>query len=280
MKKTFLLLTVALVGIIAHAQVLEVVSMQQIAPQGEKTGKIVGISPKGDYLLLTSMDELGLKRYDLNTKALTTICKAEGAGWDAKISPNGNIITYRQRNYEGDSRIVKFDIMTYNAVAGKTALQAKAQTGNEKLVDVTANVTVSISEDLELVLTRNGKRIVLNPNGGEARYNWPGLSPDGSKIVYYVSGEGCYVCDLMGQNVQFVARHCRAAQWYDNQTIIGMADEDDGHDFTASALVAYTLDGKSQTLVTKDKFAMYPYTAEGKVAFSTPKGEMYLLKVK
>ena len=280
MKKTFLLLAVALVSVIAQAQVLEVVSMQQIAPQGEKTGKIVGISPKGDYLLLTNMDEQGLKRYDLNTQALTTICKADGAGWDAKISKDGNTITYRQRNYEGDSRIVKFDIMTYNAAAGKIALQAKAQSGNEKLVDVTSNVAVSISEDLELVLTRNGKRIVLNPNGAESRYNWPSLSPDGSKIVYYVSGEGCYVCDLMGQNVKFIARHCRAPQWYSNNTIVGMADEDDGHDFTASALVAYTLDGKSQTLVAKDKMAMYPYTAEGKVAFTTPRGEMYLLQVK
>lgn len=280
MKKTFLLFAIAFVSMVAHAQVLEIVSMQQIAPQGEKTGKIVGVSPKGDYLLLTNMDEQGLKRYDLNTQALTTICKADGAGWDVKISKDGNTITYRQRNYEGDSRIVKFDIMTYNAAAGKIALQAKAQSGNEKLVDVTSNVAVSISEDLELVLTRNGKRIVLNPNGNENPYNWPSISPDGNKILYYVSNMGCYVCDINGTNVQFIARHCRAPQWYNNNTIVGMEDEDDGHDFTASALVAYTLDGKSQTLVAKDKLAMYPYAAEGKIAFTTSKGDMYLLTVK
>ena len=280
MKKTFLLFAIAFVSMVAHAQVLEIVSMQQIAPQGEKTGKIVGVSPKGDYLLLTNMDEQGLKRYDLNTKALTTICKADGAGWDVKISKDGNTITYRQRNYEGDSRIVKFDIMTYNAAAGKIALQAKAQSGNEKLVDVTSNVAVSISEDLELVLTRNGKRIVLNPNGNENPYNWPSISPDGNKILYYVSNMGCYVCDINGTNVQFIARHCRAPQWYNNNTIVGMEDEDDGHDFTASALVAYTLDGKSQTLVAKEKLAMYPYAAEGKIAFTTSKGDMYLLTVK
>ena len=280
MKKTFLLFAIAFVSMVAHAQVLEIVSMQQIAPQGEKTAKIVGVSPKGDYLLLTNMDEQGLKRYDLNTQALTTICKADGAGWDVKISKDGNTITYRQRNYEGDSRIVKFDIMTYNAAAGTIALQAKAQSGNEKLVDVTSNVAVSISEDLELVLTRNGKRIVLNPNGNENPYNWPSISPDGSKILYYVSNMGCYVCDINGTNVQFIARHCRAPQWYNNNTIVGMEDEDDGHDFTASALVAYTLDGKSQTLVAKDKLAMYPYAAEGKIAFTTSKGEMYLLTVK
>ena len=280
MKKHFLLFAIALVSMIAQAQVLEVVSMQQVAPQGADKGKIVGISPKGDYLVLTDIEELGLTRYDLNTKALTTICKAEGAGWDVKISKDGNIITYRQRNFEGDSRIVKFDIMTYNVTAGKIALQSKAQRGNEKLVDVTANTTVSISEDLELVLTRNGKRIVLNPNGNENPYNWPSISPDGNKILYYVSNMGCYVCDINGTNVQFIARHCRAPQWYNNNTIVGMEDEDDGHDFTASALVAYTLDGKSQTLVAKEKLAMYPYAAEGKIAFTTSKGDMYLLTVK
>ena len=279
MRKTILLVAIALVSMIVQAQVLEVISMQKVATPNGTGGMIVGLSPKGDYLLLTDANEKGLVRYDIHTKSTTTITDADGAGSYAKISQDGSTITYRQRIYD-DSKLVRFDIMQYNTQTSKTAIVAKQQAGTELLVDATANTTVSVNTDLYLVLNRNGKRIVLNPNGGEARYNWPGLSPDGSKIVYYVSGEGCYVCDLMGQNVQFVARHCRAAQWYDNQTIIGMADEDDGHDFTASALVAYTLDGKSQTLVAKDKIAMYPFATTGKVAFSTPKGEMYLLTVK
>ena len=74
--------------------------------------------------------------------------------------------------------------------------------------------------------------------------------------------------------------HCRAPKWYNNNTIIGMADEDDGKVLTASAIVAYTLDGKSQILVGKHMMAIYPAAAEGKIAFSTAAGEMYLLTVK
>ena len=48
MRKTILLVAIALVSMIAQAQVLETVSMQQI---NTVEGKVVGISPKGDYLL-------------------------------------------------------------------------------------------------------------------------------------------------------------------------------------------------------------------------------------
>jgi hypothetical protein len=59
-----------------------------------------------------------------------------------------------------------------------------------------------------------------------------------------------------------------------------MADEDDGKVLTASAIVLYTLDGKSQILVGKDMMAIYPFATEGKIAFSTAAGEMYLMQVK
>ena len=59
-----------------------------------------------------------------------------------------------------------------------------------------------------------------------------------------------------------------------------MADEDDGKYMLASAIVAYTLDGKNQILVNKEQMAIYPYAVEGRIAFSNAAGEMYLLNVK
>ena len=278
MKKTFLLIAACTMCILAQAQVLKIVSMQQISTPSNMEGKVVGISPKGDYLLLTDLSNTGLVRYELASKTATTITDAEGAGWDVKISQDGNKITYRQRH--DNNQLIRHDIMQYNIADGKAIVRQQAQRGTAQLVAADANTTVSVNEDLHLVLTQNGKSIVLTPNGAEQAYNWPSISPDGSKILYYVSGRGCFVCDLKGNGVQKIANHCRAAQWYNNNTIVGMADEDDGKVLTASAIVLYTLDGKSQILVGKDMMAIYPFATEGKIAFSTGAGEMYLVNVK
>lgn len=278
MRKTILLVAIALVSVIAQAQVLEIVSMRKVATPELKEGKVVGISPKGDYLLLTNMDNVGLVRYDLNTQAATVITEAEGAGWGVKISQDGNKITYRQRH--DNNPMIRYDIMQYSVAEGKAIVRAQAQRGTAQLVAADASSTVAVNEDLHMVLNHNGKNIVLTPNGTEEAYNWPSISPDGSKILYYVSGRGCFVCDINGQNVRKITNHCRAAQWYDNNTVVGMADEDDGKVLTASAIVVYTLDGKSQILVGKDMMAIYPAAAEGKIAFSTAAGEMYVLNVK
>ena len=279
MRKTILLVAMAFASIIAQAQILEIVSTRKISTSEVKEGKVVGISPKGDYLILTDVNNNGLVRYDLATQTATVITQEVGAGWDAKISADGKKITYRQRHNDG-TKILKHDIMQYNVLDGKTEVRMKAQRGTAQLVAADAVQNVSVNQDLHMVLQQNGKTTVLTPNGVEQAYNWPSISPDGSKILYYVSGRGCFVCDLNGQNVRKIANHCRAAKWYDNNTIIGMADEDDGKVLTASAIVVYTLDGKSQILINKSAMAIYPVCANGKVAFSTAAGEMFLMQVK
>ena len=278
MRKTILLIAIALVSVIAQAQVLEIVSTRKVAAPDLQEGKVVGISPKGDYLLLTSMDNKGLVRYDLNTQATAIITEAEGAGWNVKISQDGSKITYRQRH--DNNPLIRYDIMQHNMTDGKAVVRAQAQRGTAQLVAANANSTVAVNEDLHMVLNHNGKSIILTPNGTNEAYNWPSISPDGSKILYYVSGKGCFVCDINGNNVRKITNHCRAAQWYNNNTIVGMADEDDGTVLTASAIVVYTLDGKSQILVGKNTMAIYPFATEGKIAFSTAAGEMYVLNVK
>jgi Tol biopolymer transport system component len=277
MKKTFLLIAACTMCILAQAQVLKIVSMQQISTPSNMEGKVVGISPKGDYLLLTDLSNTGLVRYELASKTATTITDAEGAGWDVKISQDGNKITYRQRH--DNNQLIRHDIMQYNIADGKAIVRQQAQRGTAQLVAADANTTVSVNEDLHLVLTQNGKSIILTPNGAEQAYNWPSISPDGSKILYYVSGVGCYVCDLNGKNSQFIGYDCRAPRWYDNNTIVGMYDIDDDHFTVSSRIVAYTLDGKYQILTSPEMIAMYPFATEGKIVFSTIDSKTYIINV-
>ena len=91
-----------------------------------------------------------------------------------------------------------------------------------------------------------------------------------------MSGDAAYVSDLNGTNVKRLGV-LRAAKWLDNNTVVGMVDTDDGYVYTSSSIVAMTLDGQSQTLTDDSVIAMYPQVATGKIAFSTPTGEAYII---
>lgn len=279
MKKTILLCAACAISMLTSAQLLEVVSTQQLrTPSGEEL-KVAGFSPKGDYLLLTNDVNNGLLRYDLATGVTNTISEASGAGWSVKISEDGQCIVYRER-YMDANQLMKHNIVKYDMSEQKKAIVAKNQRNLNQLVHANGANSVTINEDLHMMLVHNGKNIILAPNGTNEAYNWASISPDGQKILYYVSGKGCYTCDLKGGNVQYIASHCRAPQWYDNNTIIGMHDEDDGKYLTASAIVAYNLQGQKQILVNKEMMAIYPYAAKGQIAFSTASGDVYLMKVR
>lgn len=279
MKKTFLLIAACFIGMVASAQIFQIVSTQQLPTPSGTEWKVAGISPVGDYLLLTDDGNGGLVRYDLATQAVQTISEAIGAGHNVSISADGQNIVYREVTI-GEDKLVRSNIYKHSFTTNQRNAQALAQRDMVNLVDKAANSSVAINEDLHLVLNHNGKSIVLTPNGADRTYSWASISPNGSKILYYVGGVGCYVCDLNGKNVQKIASHCRAPKWYDNNTVIGMADEDDGQHLLASAIVAYTLDGKSQIVVNKEQMAIYPYAVEGKIVFSNAAGEVFLMQVK
>lgn len=279
MKKTILLCAACIISMFASAQLLEVVSTRQLPIHSGEELKVAGFSPKGNYLLLTNDVNNGLLRYDLATGVTNTISEASGAGWSVKISEDGQCIVYRER-YMDANQLMKHNIVKYDMSDQKKAIVAKNQRNLNQLVHANGANSVTINEDLHIMLVHNGKNIILAPNGTNEAYNWASISPDGQKILYYVSGKGCYTCDLKGGNVQYIADHCRAPQWYDNNTIIGMHDEDDGKYLTASAIVAYNLQGKKQILVNKEMMAIYPYAAKGQIAFSTASGDVYLMKVR
>jgi Tol biopolymer transport system component len=135
-------------------------------------------------------------------------------------------------------------------------------------------------ENGELVLTVGTVTKVLSPNGQGLSYLWASISPDGSKIVYYVSGS-VWVCNIDGTNPQCIGKF-RAPQWYNNNIIVGMNDHDNGYYVTSSEIVAYTLDGAKQVLTNNTMMAMYPYvSADGsRIVCSTPTGEAYLINIK
>ncbi len=277
--KKILLLAVAFVSIMASAQVLQVASVEKLNIPQNADSKIAGIAPDGSYVLITSQTNKGLQCFDLATRKMTKLTDAIGAGYNVEISSDSKNVTYREITYAADrsrmTSLVRHDFVT----AQKSTIVKSARDMHRARVRSAIAPTVAIQNG-ELVITVGTTTKVLSPNGQGLSYLWPSLSPDGKKIVYYVSG-AVWTCNVDGTDVQRVGNF-RAPQWYNNNVIVGMNDIDDGHVVTASTIVVYTLDGKKQVLTSNNIMAMYPYaSADGKkIVCSTPAGEAYLINIK
>lgn len=265
-------------GLAANAQVLKVVSMQQLTSPSDMDVKVAGVSPDGDYVLLTTGSNKGLQRYDVATKTTTVLSEAEGAGYNVQISADGQEVVYRETTV-GRDQLRRNNIVRKNFTRQRRNVIARGQRDMDKMATTDAKATVTISDRL-MVLHQNGTDKTLAPNGTDKSYIWASISPDGTRLCYYVCGEGCFVSNIDGTNPQFIAHACRAAKWYNDNTLVGMADEDNGEFITASAIVAYTLDGRSQVLTDKSMIAMYPAVAQNIIVFATEEGSTYMLNIK
>ncbi len=280
----------------AMAQVMNVTSIEKV--NLPEQAAVAAISPQGDYLLLTSATNQGLTKLDLSTHQTQVISTAPSAGHNVKISPDGQTVVYRESSFN-EKHLKYSTLKSVNMATGATqtlvkptrdlqgyAIDAtsagvvnkgkfsKKAVGNAKAQNVPV---LSIKKD-QLMITVNGKTRNLSPNGSGYSYLWASLSPDGTKVLYYQAAHGAYVCDLDGSNVRKVGK-MRAPVWYDDNTVVGMLDLDDGELVYASTIVAATLDGTTQVLTDESTIAMYPHAANGKIAFSTPAGEAYIINV-
>jgi len=277
MKKTFFILAACAVSMLTSAQVFEVQSIQQLPAASYEDARVAGVSPDGNYVLMTTGSNQGLKRYDINSDQISTISQAANAGFDVKISNDAKEIVFAERSFNEDNT-TKTTYIKANLLTNQKVQLNKQQAAS---AFATKSNIVLTNDEGTMYVIKNGKRILVAPFGTEDRiYIWTSLSPDQTKICYYLGDKGCYVCDIDGKNNRFIGYDCRAAQWYDNNTLIAQYDKDNGRFITASSIVAYTLDGKYQVLTSPDMIAMDPYTANGKIVFSTIQGKTYMLNVK
>ena len=267
-------------SMLASAQIFEVQSVQELPGASYADARIAAVSPTGDYMLMTTKANNGLQRYDFATGKLTHITDAVGAGFETKISTDGKEVAYQETSI-GEDKLVRSDIVRHNMVSQERTVVAKDQRKLDKLtVSAAKTESVLTNEEGKIYLTKNGKKILIAPVGLDYIYFWASVSPDGTKICYYAGDRGCFVCDLKGENNQFISKQCTAAQWYDNNTLVSMHTEDDGYRFTSSVVEAFTLDGKRQTLTDKKMMASFPFAVDGKIVFTGMDGKAYMMTVK
>jgi len=273
-----------LASITSQAQIMEVATIERLAITGDShtINQAVAMSPQGDYLLLTTDGRQGLVKWDITTAQTTVLTTAVVNSSDVSISYDGRQVHYEEVSYQGKRRqhavkSINMETGELKTVTPEGRLQAPIAVGDA----ARGERPVLSHHHLKLYLTRDGVTKQLAPNGEDKRYIWSSLSPDGSKVLYYVSGWGAHVCDLDG-NIVASMGDITAPKWWDDNTIVGMREQDDGYTVTASSIVAHTLDGTEQTLTGDDVIATHPLPCKrsGKIVFSTPSGEIYIIGLK
>ena len=298
MKQLFLSVALAL-SATAFAQLLEVESVTPLKLQGVGRSVVTGVSPKGDFLLLSDAQLNGLAKYDLSTDRIEVISQARSAGLNVAVSADGSCVAYREDSFNDRLRYTDVKVCNFTTGTTKQLLKGARNVNGVSLQGNTA-VTVANGEakttaltgkaakktapvasivNRRLVLTTNGTSKTLSPLGTDRSYLWPSVSPDGKHICFYVAGTGCYISDLKGKIVARLGK-IHAAKWLNSTTVVGMNDTDDGYTITSSAIVAATIDGKSQVLTDSSLKAMYPYPAGNKIFFSTDEGSNYIINIK
>ena len=285
MKKVLLALALC-VSFSGMAQLVNVTSIER-----------VGI-PESSAILVTTDYNCGLTKVDLATGATQVITRAQGAGHDAHISSDGTTVVYREKSTKNrlqmtavksknletgaEQQLVKptHDLQGV-AIDGNTAVAIdKGKIAKKSIGEGKAQVTAPVlsTRNFKLYITRDGRTTEFMP-AGDHRYIWASMSPDATKALFYCSGNGAWVCNVDGSNLVSLGK-LQAPKWMTNDMVVGMKTTDNGEVYTSGEIVVADLNGNEQVLTGDDVVAMYPLPATGKIVFSTPTGEAYIINLK
>ena len=308
MKKILLSITILASALLGYAQEFEVISNQQVKTGNNKSVFHPKFMPGGETLLVSSENYAGLGLVDIKKQSYTKITDMPGAGYMPAISADGKTIVARDADYMNQRiSLYKIDLNTNEKVAieknighiNRIAFEGnnvtfavngrsfKKSTINGKAVLNSANTSVYVTEeDLKLVVYNKGTRTVVDPLSTATRdvnYCWSSISPDKTKLLF-VAGNNAYVSDLNGKNLINLGP-IHAPVWRGNTHVVGMLDEDDGHQFTASDIVIIkAVKGAipQQLTPVSGEIKMYPSVSEdgSKIAYHTTDGKLYVMTIK
>jgi len=275
-------------GIIMNlaAQKIEVKEPQLVKEAGTEA-YYPKFTPDGKTILLTSINYAGLKTFNLETKKVKQLTADAGAGWNLAISDDSKTVCFQKIDMSRD--LVSFHSCNLETQKFQQLTTPESNPATRPLLLMKSKAALKspviayTSEDLQIVVEKNGKKTVLTPNGTEESYIWVQLSPDGTKIVYHALYlTETFICDLSGKILSKLGR-LHAPQWLNNDWIVGMNDLDDGHNVLNSNIVAATSNGKVKQDLTHPnaQIAMYPAVspAGDKIAFNTLDGKLYIMDV-
>ena len=294
MKNIFISAMLLCSSVLGFAQLVEIQSVDKIdLPEGVSVNQAT-ISPDGSFVVFSQNTKGGLHKMDLASKEINMI-SANGNSFDLKIAADGTVVFRESRTAENKLRYTSLKAVDARGV--ETTLVAPTRDLNGFAVNGTNVMTVDNNKveakslnggaavQMPVASIRYGQLCidgeVISPNGQEgASYLWASISPNGTKVCYYLVTKGCYVANIDGSNPVYIGQ-LRAAKWLNDLTVVGMNDLDDGSVVTSSKLIAASIDGQvKQELTVDESMAMFPSTNGKRIAYSTPMGDLFIINLK
>lgn len=286
MKKIFITAAVLMATLSMGARVFTTGEARLVS--GVEVDKPV-ISADGEFVVAQGID--GIQRVDLADGTSRNVVKGEGLH---NIVINGNTIAYVRPSFDAN-HLRYMSLETADMTTGETQVVVKPSRDMALGVTLTDEGVTAINKRRaaargrqapvagiyqgHLTLTANGKTVYLDPQG-RGSYLWPSISPDGTKIVYWLAYRGCFVCDLDGSNPRHMGG-LRAAVWAGNDAIVGMETENGQAQIpTASRIVAVDINtAERQTLTDDSVLAQFPSVnaTATRMAYTDPAGKLYIM---
>ncbi|MCD8294077.1 MAG: hypothetical protein LUE27_02355 [Clostridia bacterium] len=301
MKKFFISALLLGAGICAWAQLVEVSAVSKVdLPQGA-LAYVSTISPDGSFVVLSDMGTPGLVKLDLASGETASI-SSTGTSTGLKISDDGSTILFRDGSFSDKLRYTSLksvntktgaettivspsrDLNGFSISGSTVTAVEKGKVTTKGIGGVKTLVSAPVASIYlgQLYVTIDGNTELISPQGTEGQsYLWPSISPNGTKVLYYLVSDGCYVCNLDGSDPVLLG-WLRAACWLDDNTVVGMQDYDGEYSVASSCLIAAAIDGSATQQLTDDSVkAMFPSaSADGKkISFTTPEGELYVMDI-
>lgn len=300
MKKIFMTAAALLACVCMQAQGLEV---EQIVPvPGAWAAQKAVLSADGSFVATYMPSEGGIVKIMVADGQQSLLAPGQNL-YDIALSADGSQMVYSQATY-GKDHLRKVQLQATNLLTGKTQTVVKASrtlgagvafNGNTvtavqggrarvKALDgqSAAQAPVATINYGHLDVTVDGVTTTIDPQG-RGSYIWPSVSPDGTKVLYWLIGGGAFVCNLDGSNPVSLGA-MRAPVWMGNDTVVAMDEiEGQAQQVTGSAIIAKNIHTLEQQVLTPYEMkAQYPSASlqAKKIAFTNPEGQIYIINLK
>lgn len=275
MKLTKSILTMSLIacGAVANAAIPAGFSEpQRISVPTEVYHPV--FSPDGSMLLFSTVDHTGLKSLDLKSEKITMIDPAAAAGFDPVFSADGSKVYYRTAMMVDG--LLNRDVRCYDMATAKAVEVSKPDRKEHDLEALSRQATANHSAEMSIA----DKVAALNPIADAHCYQWPSVSPDGTKLLFTEPFQGVFVCNIDGTGAKAILTKGDYPSWVDDNTVAAVVSHDDGYIVLDSAVVMVDLKtGESVNVTSPDvivgELAASPAT--GSVVYTTAEGELYII---